>query len=161
MVRFQDSSWARVDVAGGVLVAQELRGDRPAVRLGQINVYAEFHIGIEWYTWIQFQVRVVGLIVQPCCYYQRLPLYHVMWNCACNVIDTVCSMFVGSCVVRVLLPVIFLCGLDGEKPTPGRDRIHYLRFTCGQKSSTWQSAHRLRRRKGDTRSWHTKCASPS
>ena len=40
MVRFQDSSWARVDVAGVVLVAQELRGDRPAVRLGQINVYA-------------------------------------------------------------------------------------------------------------------------
>ena len=47
MVRFQDSSWARVDVAGGVLVAQELRGDRSAVRLGQTNVYADFHIGIE------------------------------------------------------------------------------------------------------------------
>ena len=35
-------------------------------------------------------------------------------------------MFVGSCVVRVLLPVVLLYGLDGEKPTPGRDRIHYL-----------------------------------
>ena len=51
-----------------------------------------------------------------------------MGNCTCNVTDTVCSMFVGSCVVQVLLPVIFLCGLDGEKPTPGMDRIHYLGF---------------------------------